>query len=298
MNTTQLECFMSVANFLNFSRAAEQLRITQPAVSHQINTLEDELGVKLFHRTSKSVRLTQEGYMFTQYAGEILKVSEFSKARMKEMSQFAKARIVIGCRNTAELRLIVPALKRLREQSPEILPVLRLIPHDTLEGLLSDGEIHVIFTFEKDRVPPKVRYRELMRCRPVCVFNPEHPLAKCESLTLEQLKDAGRIATCRPPACPPPIFAIQSMVTATRETPQILFCDNQDILIPLVLAGYAFAVTVDFPNTMPPELVKVPLSEFEPFSFGVLYLPDSGGAALRQFLDTLEQSFSENPAQN
>ena len=73
MNTTQLECFMEVANFLNFSRAAEHLRITQPAVSHQITALEDELGVKLFQRTSKSVRLTKEGYLFTQYAGEILK---------------------------------------------------------------------------------------------------------------------------------------------------------------------------------------------------------------------------------
>lgn len=52
---------MAVSNFLNFSRAAEQLRITQPAVSHQINTLEDELGVKLFYRTSKRVRLTQAG---------------------------------------------------------------------------------------------------------------------------------------------------------------------------------------------------------------------------------------------
>ena len=66
MNTTQLECFMTVANFLNFSRAAEVLRITQPAVSHQINTLEDELGVKLFHRNSKSVRLTREGYLFVK----------------------------------------------------------------------------------------------------------------------------------------------------------------------------------------------------------------------------------------
>ena len=63
MNTTQLECFLAVANCLNFSRAAEQLRLTQPAVSHQISTLEDELGVKLFKRTSKSVRLTQEGYL-------------------------------------------------------------------------------------------------------------------------------------------------------------------------------------------------------------------------------------------
>ena len=59
---------MAVSNFLNFSRAAEQLRITQPAVSHQINTLEDELGVKLFYRTSKRVRLTQAGHLFSQYA--------------------------------------------------------------------------------------------------------------------------------------------------------------------------------------------------------------------------------------
>lgn len=84
MNTTQLECFMTVSNFLNFSRAAEHLRITQPAVSHQISTLEDELGVKLFHRTSKSVRLTQEGYLFTQYADEILKLTGLSLARMKQ----------------------------------------------------------------------------------------------------------------------------------------------------------------------------------------------------------------------
>ena len=89
MNTTQLESFMEVANCLNFSRAAQRLNITQPAVSHQISALENELGVKLFQRTSKSVRLTQEGYLFTQYAGEILKLSQNSMARMKESSQDA-----------------------------------------------------------------------------------------------------------------------------------------------------------------------------------------------------------------
>ena len=70
---------MAVSNFLNFSRAAEQLRITQPAVSHQINTLEDELGVKLFYRTSKRVRLTQAGHLFSQYAREILSLSRMSQ---------------------------------------------------------------------------------------------------------------------------------------------------------------------------------------------------------------------------
>ena len=100
--------------FLNFSRAAERLRITQPAVSHQINTLENELEVKLFHRTSKSVRLTQEGFLFTQYAGEILKLSGLSKARMKESKEEVFRRIAIGCRNTTELHILCPALEQLR----------------------------------------------------------------------------------------------------------------------------------------------------------------------------------------
>lgn len=106
MNTTQLECFLAVANYLNFSRAAEDLRITQPAVSHQINTLEDELGVKLFHRTSKMVRLTQPGHLFTSYAMDILKLTGISKARMKECQETMPQRLGIGCRNFVELRLL------------------------------------------------------------------------------------------------------------------------------------------------------------------------------------------------
>ena len=62
MNTTQLECFMEVANFLNFSRAAEHLRITQPAVSHQITALKDDQAEKLLQRTTKSKLLTKQSY--------------------------------------------------------------------------------------------------------------------------------------------------------------------------------------------------------------------------------------------
>ena len=58
MNTTQLECFVTVAECLNFSKAAVSLKMTQPAVSHQIRSLEEELEVKLFRRTSKNVSLT------------------------------------------------------------------------------------------------------------------------------------------------------------------------------------------------------------------------------------------------
>lgn len=198
MNTTQLECFMEVANCLNFSRAAEHLSITQPAVSHQINTLESELGVKLFQRTSKSVRLTQEGFLFTQYAGEILKMSILSKARVKEFQSQTLSRLVIGCRSTTELWFLRPALSHLCRTQPDILPVLRLIPFDALENLLREGTIHLMFSF-RETAPPKSRYLELFRCPVMCACSREHPLASCGAVTLEQLQGAGRIAACRPP---------------------------------------------------------------------------------------------------
>lgn len=174
MNTTQLECFMEVANVLNFSRAAERLRITQPAVSHQINTLENELEVKLFHRTSKSVRLTQEGFLFTQYAGEILKLSGLSKARMKESKEEVFRRIAIGCRNTTELHILCPALEQLRQLQPQALPVLRLLPFDSIENLLTERNVNLMFSFRKS-VPKKLKYYPLVQCPVVCVCSPEPP---------------------------------------------------------------------------------------------------------------------------
>lgn len=288
MNTTQLECFMAVANFLNFSRAAEYLRITQPAVSHQINTLEDELGVKLFHRTSKSVRLTQEGFQFTQYAGEILKLSNLSKARMKESSQ-APARLKIGCRNAAELRMLRPALRRLRLEQPELLPVLRLIPFDSLENLLAEGDVHLIFSF-RESAPQKARYQELARCPVVCICGEDHPLAAREQVTLAELRQAGRIAVCRPPICPQALFAHQSQAVGERATDQVLFCDHQETMTTLVETGYAFAVTVDFPHARLPGLRHIPIPECRPLSFGAVYLPGEATPDLRRFLELLRES--------
>lgn len=61
MNTQQLKCFLAVAEKLNYAKAAQELYLTQPTVTQQINSLEKELGVRLFYRTKHTVSLTQEG---------------------------------------------------------------------------------------------------------------------------------------------------------------------------------------------------------------------------------------------
>ena len=294
MNTTQLECFMEVANFLNFSRAAERLQITQPAVSHQISTLEDELGVKLFHRTSKSVRLTPEGNIFTQYAGEILKLSQLSKARIKAPPQSAPPRLIIGCRNPTELRFLTPALDRLRQTQPEVLPVLRMIPFDSLESLLAEGDIHMMFSF-REAASTKNRYRELTRCPAVCICARSHPLASRSVLTVQDLREGGRIATCRPRVYPPSLFALQSRAMGNRETSQVLFCDNLEVLLPLVVSGYAFAVTADIPHSRLSDLCYIPVPEMEPLSFGAVYTAEGYTPLVRQFLRILSEVSSPLP---
>ena len=279
---------MAVANSLNFSRAAESLRLTQPAVTHQIKTLEDELGVKLFARTSRSVRLTQEGMLFISYAGDILKLTGLSQARLRESQLSQPMRLGVGCRNMLHMQLLRPALRQLRREEPKLLPVLRMIPFDSLENRLQEGDVQMIFAY-RDSAPKNGIYRELMRCPVVCMCAEDHPLAGEKEVTIEQLKEAGRIATCRPPICPAAVFAVQGqIVTAGMDYP--IFCESQEEMQILAETGYSFSLMVDFPQVRAPGLRYIPLAEVPPLSFGAAYLPGEHGPLFRRFLHLLEET--------
>ena len=75
MTIFQMECFVAVAENLSFARAAEQLHVTQPAVTQQIHALEKELNVRLLNRSTRSVKLTEEGKIFLQDAKQVVEVS-------------------------------------------------------------------------------------------------------------------------------------------------------------------------------------------------------------------------------
>ena len=288
MNTTQLECFAAVADFLNFSRAAEHLRITQPAVSHQINTLEDELGVKLFYRTSKRVRLTQEGHLFSQYAREMLVLSRMSKDRLQESQRASVLRLGIGCRNFLELNHLKPVLKQMREEFPLLLPVLRLVPAASLENLLEDGDIQVMFTFQ-ETAPKRAVYRELMQRRVVCICGEEHPFAGRSALTIQDLQTGGLFAAYPPHNAPSPLLEAQSRIITGRSPDHICFCDGMETVYTLVETGYAYAVTAEPFNSTPSNVRSIPLDGYAPLSYGVSYRAGTTTPVLRQFLKRMAE---------
>lgn len=294
MNTTQLECFLAVANFLNFSRAAEQLRITQPAVSYQVSTLEDELGVKLFTRTSKAVQLTQAGTMFLQYAGEILKLMGLSRARMQECQAELPEILGIGCHNFLELRVVSQVLAALRRARPHVVPTVRLIPAAALENLLTDGDVHILLTLQ-DETPPKVAFYPLLSCPMSMICAKDSPLAMAPSLTPDALRHAGKIAVCPPQIYPPSLFAVQSQYFSGRQPEEMLFCDNLQIAYALAEAGYCFLIMPDLPTLRSPGLVYRPISFLDPIPLGAMYHIDRMTPSLRQFLALAEEVLSGNP---
>ena len=84
MNTFQLTCFLTVAETLSFAKAARLLNVTQPAVTHQIHSLEEELNTQLFKRTTRSVEITQEGLIFLNDAKNVLNIITLAKKRFED----------------------------------------------------------------------------------------------------------------------------------------------------------------------------------------------------------------------
>ena len=104
MNTQQLECFVRVAEKLNFTKAAEELYISTPAVTHQIKKLEEELNTTLFIRTSKMVKLTETGALFYGEAKDILQKMVMAEKKVQKIASQNLAILRIGCSSQVELK--------------------------------------------------------------------------------------------------------------------------------------------------------------------------------------------------
>ncbi len=115
MNISQLECFLSVADHLSFAKAAEELSISQPAASHQIQSLENELGGKLFHRTTRTVTLTEAGREFLDDARRMVAIARTAVQRFENPEERERMPLNMGCPSGLMSALICEGLAKLRD---------------------------------------------------------------------------------------------------------------------------------------------------------------------------------------
>ncbi|HET8905261.1 MAG TPA: LysR family transcriptional regulator, partial [Saccharospirillum sp.] len=142
-----LRCFALAAQYLSFKLAAEDLFVTQAAVSHQIRTLEEHLGVKLFERLNREVRLTPEGHALLPYVQEAFNSLNTGVSRLRADPN--PDRLKVSVIPSFASAWLAPRLGSFRQRQPEYRVVLNPTHHvDTF-----DGETDVALRFGSGRYP-------------------------------------------------------------------------------------------------------------------------------------------------
>ena len=143
MELRDLRSFLAVAHHRNFSRAAEQLHVSQPALSEQIRKLEDELGTPLFDRTSRGATLTDAGDAFLPQARAVLAAADAAAESVRMVAHGLAGTLTLGFIDSAAVGILPPLIRRFTARYPELKLRLReLSTRQQLEAV-AEGEIDV-----------------------------------------------------------------------------------------------------------------------------------------------------------
>lgn len=283
MNTQQLESFLAVAENLNFARAAESLNITQSAVSRQIHALEEELGTSLFRRTSRHVSLTFAGISFYEDAKNIMRDLKIATDKIKYDNKPNIQPLIIGYGNDCNCTFFTALLKSCHEQLPELRPFIRIIPHRSIVSMFFQGDIDVMFGFEND-VPSRsgISYMELSKTPICCAISSDHPFSKKREIRESDLETES-IILCNSFALPSISIDLQSKMRQHFSPESAHFCDNPNVLLTLVKAGYGFGILPEI-NIDEPGVSAIPLVPEHSVSFGLFYNKSSANPMVKEFL--------------
>jgi len=195
MDLRHLRYFVAVAEEQNVTRAALRLHLSQPPLSRQMRNLEEELGLALFHRDVKAVRLTEAGRVFLTEARIILKRAEDAVEKAKEVARGKHGEIRVGYAPSLTVELLPRALKYFRESNSGVHVQLHdLSTQEMLRGL-SDGKLHAALLVQ---VPPKALaglvFEELHRHLVCVAMHRAHPLARARRVGLAQVANERLVA--------------------------------------------------------------------------------------------------------
>lgn len=186
MELRHLRYFVILAEELHFGRAAERLHIAQPPLSQQIRQLEAELGFQLFHRTKRTVQLTEAGQIFLGQAQAILRQLEQAIQVGRQTSRGEFGQLVIGFVSSAAYNVLPPILRAFRSRVPGVsLELHELTSHQQFQ-YLREGRIDIAFL--RPPVEENAFNFEIVFQEPLIVALPEsHLLVTQASVSLRSL---------------------------------------------------------------------------------------------------------------
>src|SRR5215475_7776323 len=192
MDLSELQVFLTVAREGSFSRAAERLYRTQPAVSLAIRKLEEDLGQRLFVRGARPVRLTDAGSLLKDYAERLINLRDEVKKGLTELEGLQRGELSLGV-NESSIHALLPAIAKFREQHPGVqIRVHRMfsrdIPHEVLNYRLDLGAVSYV---PRD---PQLMATEILKDELTLIVPLKHPLARKKEVDVTDLGNESFVA--------------------------------------------------------------------------------------------------------
>ncbi|MEE0667463.1 LysR family transcriptional regulator [Holdemanella biformis] len=187
MELRLLRYFLTIAKEQSFTKAAEQLHITQPTLSRQMAAFEEDLGITLFIRNGKKISLTDEGILLKRRALEILNLEERTLEELKGKEEVVGGTITIGCGEFAAVETLAKICKTYKEKYPLVQIVLHTATADAVYEMMNKGLVDIALFLEPVDTEG-LDYIRITDCDHWCVgMRPDDPLAEKEFIKKEDL---------------------------------------------------------------------------------------------------------------
>ena len=253
VNTTQLECFVQVAQNLSFRRAAEELHLSQPTVSKQVASLESELGGALFIRTTREVLLTALGESFLRDAHEILRLTYAAGERARRGASGSS--LAIGYSDACELMRLAPVLDQLRREHEGFHVAFHQGPRDANVTMLMREQLDVVMGFESTTLAAAdIEFTGLLDDVLSCIVRIDSPLADLDEIGPEDVEGLPQVL-CVSPGLRRRGYRAQASIPAS-DGAQVTQCATSSEAYSLVDAGFGYALAPSL-YTMPDPFHKI-----------------------------------------
>jgi DNA-binding transcriptional LysR family regulator len=193
MPDRRLQAFHAVAKHRSFTKAADALCMTQPAVTFQIRQLEEYFNTRLFDRTNGRISLTAAGVVALDYAERILALSAELDTRLREMSGQEAGPLLIGASTTIAEFLLPKILGEFKRLHPGIVPQLIVANSEAVQARVAERRLDLGF-IEGDSHLPSLVTDICCEDELQVVCAPSHALAKCDSVPLQSLTEHGYVS--------------------------------------------------------------------------------------------------------
>jgi len=196
MELFQLRYFVTLADVLHFTKAAELCFVTQSGLSQQIKKLEEELGMPLFFRTGKKVQLTEAGTVFLKHAKRVIDDVESGKQAIDDLNNLIGGELRIGVTYIFGL-LVLPVVELFAKKHPDLKIIVEYGATEPLQNKLLQNELDLVLVISNNEIELPMQKIPLFTSKLVMAVSSKNELAKLDSIPFKKLENIPLILPSR-----------------------------------------------------------------------------------------------------